>query len=152
MPSLPAQRPYPAMRCAGAARPGPASQIRACCQAGVPVRLLPRRRLPSLNEGFLSLLPGCLGAGAAGFDKWKWKSPSWGPALCGGVCTQLAAVASWECLSGGRRSHLVPPASMEAALAKRVVGLGALGAMAAKEQMSSASGHVAAFHVCHSPG
>lgn len=104
----------------------PAKSMRACCRAGVPVRLLPRRHLPSPNEGFLSLLPGCLGAGVAGFDKWKWKSPSWGPALCGGVCTQLAA---WERPSGGCRSHLVPPASMEAALAKRGVGLGALRAM-----------------------
>lgn len=45
----------------------------------------------------------------AGSDKWKWKSPSWGPALGGGGCTYLAAMASQELLSDGPQTHLVSP-------------------------------------------
>lgn len=80
------------------------------------------------------MLPWCLGAGAAGFDKGKWKSPSWGAAVCGGVRTQLAAVASLEHPSSGHWSHLVPP-EVAAALAEHGAGLGALGAMATKQKI-----------------
>lgn len=62
----------------------------------------------------------------AGFDKWKWKSPSWEPALGGGGCTYLAAMASRELLSGGPG----PPSSAVAALGHRA---GSLQAVAVKE-------------------
>jgi len=128
-------------RCAVPGLPGialPAKRVRAClCASG------PGAVCPALVTG-LELVLLVLGAGVAGFDRWRRKSPSCGPALRGGPRTQLAAVALWEHPSGRRRSGQPPwPSGAQ--------GWEPSGRRLRRNGLSRASGDAAAFLGCHSP-